>query len=367
MIPQVDLTRQHAELREELLAATARVLASSRFILGPEGQALEGELARFCGATHGVGVNSGTDALLLGLEAVGVGPGDEVITSAFSFVASGSAIALTGATPVFVDIDPVTFNLDPTCVEKAITPRTRAMVPVHLYGQIAAMDVLTAIARARDLAVVGDAAQAVGASYDGLGAGAWGDLACLSFYPTKNLGACGDGGMILTNRDDLATRLRRLRDHGTERKYEHLHLGRSSRLDELQAAFLRVKLGRLSEWNETRRRVAARYRDLLADLPITLPVERAPARHVYHQFTIRSPQRDALARILAELGVGTAVHYPKIIPAQPLFARPDAESAYPHAARAAREVLGLPCFPEITDEELRRVAASVRVALARIA
>jgi hypothetical protein len=244
MIPQLDLTRQHAALRDELLAAAARVLASSRFILGPEGQALEAELAALSGARHGVGLNSGTDALLLALKAVGVGPGDEVITSAFSFVASASTVVMTGAAPVFVDIDPETYNLDGRRIEAAVTPRTRAILPVHLYGQPAAMDEIEAIARRHGLAVVADAAQAVGAEYGGRPIGAWGDASTLSFYPTKNLGACGDGGMVLTTRDDVAERVRRLRDHGSTRKYVHVELGYSSRLDELQAALLRVKLAR---------------------------------------------------------------------------------------------------------------------------
>ena len=367
MIPQIDLGRQHGALRDDLLAAAERVLRSSRFILGPEVQALEAELAQASGARHGIGVGSGTDALLLALRAFGVGPGDEVITSAFSFVASGSTIALVGATPVFVDIDPATFNLDPALVDKAVTPRTRAIVPVHLYGQPADMEPVNAIARDAGLAVVADAAQAVGASYAGLGIGAWGDAVCLSFYPTKNLGACGDGGMLLTSRDDVAARLRRLRDHGAARKYQHLELGQSSRLDELQAAFLRVKLRHLPAWTEARRAIAARYGALLDGLPVALPEERAPARHVYHQFTIRAPRRDALAAALAELGVGTAVHYPSPVPAQPLFARPDAEEAFPHAARAAREVLSLPIFPELTVEEVQQVAAATRTALARSA
>ncbi len=366
MIPQIDLQRQHAALREALLAAAERVLTHCQFILGQEGRALEDELARLCGASHGIGVNSGTDALLLALRAVGVGPGDEVITSAFSFVASGTTIQLAGAIPVFVDVDPVTMNLDPTLVEKAITPRTRAVVPVHLFGQVAEMDAITAIASARGLAVVADAAQAIGGDYDGRGVGAWGDVVCLSFYPTKNLAACGDAGMVLTTRDDLAARLRRLRDHGATKKYQHLELGISSRLDEMQAAFLRVKLPRLAGWNAARRRLAGRYTALLRDLPLVLPVERPPARHVYHQFTIRCAARDALAAALRERGVGTAVHYPAIIPAQPLYARPGAEDAYPHAAAAAREVLSLPCFPEITDAEIEQVADAVRASLTRI-
>ena len=366
MIPQIDLRRQHAALRDELLAAVARVLGSSRFILGPEVQALEGELAALCGARHGIGVNSGTDALLLALKAVGVRPGDEVITSPFSFVASASTIALAGATPVFVDIDPVTYNLDPALLEAAITPRTRAIVPDHLYGHPAAMDRIVEIAQTRRLAVVADAAQAVGASYAGQGVAAWGDAATLSFYPTKNLGGCGDGGMVLTTRDDVAERVRLLRDHGSPRKYMHVELGHSSRLDELQAALLRVKLERLPAWNEARRRLARRYTELLQGLPLTLPAERPPARHIYHQFTVRSAKRDALALALGELGVGTAVHYPTILPSQPMFSIPEADGAFPHAAQAAADVLSLPCFPELTDAEVVEVANAVKQALARV-
>ena len=367
MIPQLDLTRQHAALREELLAAAARVLESSRFILGPEGRALESELAAFCGARHGVGVNSGTDALLLGLRALGIGPGDEVVTSAFSFVASASTILLAGAKPVFVDVEPDTLNLDPALLERAITPRTRAVVPVHLYGQVAEMETIVEIARARGIAVLADAAQAVGARHAGRGVGAWGDAVCLSFYPTKNVGACGDGGMLLTSRDDLAERARRLRDHGSVRRYEHVELGLSSRLDELQAAFLRVKLARLPEWNRRRGLIASRYRRLLTGLPVGLPVERRPEGHVYHQVTIRAPRRDALAAALADLGIGTTVHYPTTIPAQPLFGRADAAEAFPQATRAAREVLSLPCFPELTDDEVDQVAEGIRTSLARLA
>lgn len=366
MIPQIDLTRQHAALREELLAAAARVLDASRFILGPEVQALEAELAALGGARHGIGVNSGTDALLLALKAVGVRPGDEVITSAFSFVASGSTIVLAGAVPVFVDIDPETYNLDPARLAAAITPRTRAVVPVHLYGQPAAMDAIESIARARGLAVVADAAQAVGAAYGDKPVAAWGDASCLSFYPTKNLGGCGDGGMVLTSRDDVAARVRLLRDHGAPRKYMHLELGYSSRLDELQAALLRVKLGHLPAWTAARRRLAARYAEGLRGLDLALPVERPPARHVYHQFAVRTAKRDALAAALADLGVGTSIHYPSIVPSQPLFSRADAEQHFPAAAQAAAEVLCLPCFPEMTDEETETVVTGVRHALARL-
>jgi dTDP-4-amino-4,6-dideoxygalactose transaminase len=371
MIPQLDLRRQHETLRDELLAATARVLAGSRFILGPEVRALEEELAACGGARHGIGVNSGTDALLLALRAVGVGPGDEVITSPFSFVASATTIVLAGATPIYADIDPETLNLDPDRLAAVITARTRAIVPVHLYGHPAPMDRIEAIARAHGVAVVADAAQAVGARYDGKGVAAWGDASCLSFYPTKNLGACGDGGMVLTPRDDVAERVRLLRDHGSARRYVHVELGFSSRLDELQAALLRVKLKRLDEWNEARRRLALRYATLFEGLPLLLPAERPPAWHVYHQYTVRHRRRDALAQALAELGVGTTVHYPRILPAQPVFAREPASpeaaaNAFPHAARAAADVLSLPCFPELTDAEIEGVGAAMRQALARL-
>ncbi len=343
------------------------MLASCRFILGPEVAALETELAALCGVTHGIGVNSGTDALVLALKSLGVQPGDEVITSAFSFVASASAALMVGARPVFVDIVPSTYNLDPALVEKAVTARTRAIVAVHLYGQPAAMDAISDIARARGLAVVEDAAQAVGAAYAGRPAGSWSDVAILSFYPTKNLGGCGDGGMVLTSRDDVAQAMRRLRDHGSPRKYEHVELGYSSRLDELQAALLRVKLRHLPAWNETRRSIAARYRELLRNAPLVLAEEVAPARHIYHQFTVRAVKRDALVAALTEAGIGTAVHYPIPIPAQPMFAMPDADRAFPHAARAASEVLSLPCFPELDPEEIRTVAAALRAALQRLA
>lgn len=343
------------------------MLASARFILGPEVAALEAELASLCGVSHGIGVNSGTDALVLALKAVGVGPGDEVITSSFSFVASATAALMVGARPVFVDIVPATYNLDPALVDRAVTGRTRAIVAVHLYGQPAAMDALGAVARARGLALVEDAAQAVGATYAGRPAGAWSDVAILSFYPTKNLGGCGDGGMVLTSREDIAAAVRRLRDHGSPRKYEHVELGYSSRLDELQAALLRVKLRHLPAWNEARRAVAARYRALLRGAPLVLAEEVAPAHHIYHQFTVRTPKRDALVAALGEAGIGTAVHYPIPIPAQPLFAMPDADRAFPHAARAASEVLSLPCFPELTEEEIRTVAAELSAALLRLA
>lgn len=367
MIPVVDLARQHAALKPELMGALERVLDSTRFILGGEGEALEREVAAFCGVRHAVGVASGTDALRLALAALGVGPGDEVITPAFSFVASATTIMMAGATPVFADVDPATLTLGAEAVEGALTPRTRAVMPVHLYGHPAAMDGIADLARRRGLAVIEDAAQAIGASWQGRSIGTWGDAACLSFYPTKNLGACGDGGMILTDRDDLAARARRLRHHGDGGRYRHVELGWCSRLDELQAAILRVKLRYLPAWIEARRRIAARYLDRLAGGPLALPAERAEARHAYHLFTVRHPHRDALARALAELGVGTTVHYPIPVPAQPMFGEAgarEAERRWPQTCQAARTVLSLPCFPELSDQEVEDVAAAVAKACA---
>jgi dTDP-4-amino-4,6-dideoxygalactose transaminase len=361
MIPFIDLLRQHGALRSELLAATTRVLDSAHFILGEEGAALERELAALSGVRHGIGVGSGTDALRLALAAVGVGPGHEVLTPAFSFVASASTITMTGATPVFVDIDLETYAMDVAAAARAITPRTRAIVPVHLYGHPAPMEPLQALARSHGLAIVEDAAQAVGARYAGRPIGAWGDAACLSFYPTKNLGACGDGGMVLTDRDDVAERLRRLRHHGDTGRYRHMELGYCSRLDELQAAVLRVKLQRLAAWTEARRRVAARYREGLSGLPLALPEERPPAHHVFHLYTVRHRQRDALIKTLAGLGVGTAVYYPATVPDQPLFGG-GPEGQWPRARQAAADVVSLPCFAELEDAEIEQVITAVRKA-----
>jgi UDP-N-acetyl-3-dehydro-alpha-D-glucosamine 3-aminotranferase len=365
MIPFLDLTRQHRILQRELMDAVERVLASSRFVLGPEGQALETELAALARVRHGIGLGSGTDALRLALTAVGVGPGDEVITPAFSFVASASTIVMAGAQPVFVDIDPVTYALDPDALESALTRRTRAIVVVHLYGHPAPIDRIAEVARRRGVPLVEDAAQAIGATWDDRPIGGWGDVACLSFYPTKNLGACGDAGLLLTGRDDVAEHVRRLRHHGDTGRYHHVELGYCSRLDEIQAAMLRVKLRHLEAWNVARRQLAARYRKLLVGLPLGLPYEHPRAQPIYHQFVVRHPRRDAFAKALADLGVGTMVHYPLPVPGQPLFGL-DGEKRWPHSWRAAKEVLSLPCYPEMTDEEVEGVAAAVRTALERV-
>ena len=364
-IPFLDLTRQHRALKAELLAAVEEVLERSQFVLGGEGRALEAELAALAGVAHGVGVGSGTDALRLALTAVGVRPGDEVITPALSFVASASTVLMVGACPVFADIDPATFGLDPAAVERALTPRTRAIVAVHLYGHPARLDRIADVARRHGVALVEDAAQAIGATWDGRPIGGWGDVACLSFYPTKNLGACGDGGLLLTGRDDVAAYLRRLRHHGDTGRYQPVELGYCSRLDEVQAAMLRVKLRRLAAWTEARRRLAAHYRRGLAGLPLGLPHEDPRARHTYHLFTVRHPQRDVLAKALADLGVGTMVHYPRAVPEQPLFGL-DAERHWPQAWRAAREVLSLPCYPELSEAEADDVVAAVRTAIGRL-
>jgi len=364
MIPFIDLTRQHAVLRNELIAAAARVVDSSQFVLGAEGKALERELAALCGVRWALGVASGTDALRLALAALDVGAGDEVITPAFSFVASASTIVMAGATPVFVDIDPATYTLDLAATERAITSRTRAIMPVHLYGQPAPMEGIVALARARGLAVIEDAAQAIGGALADRPVGSWGDAACLSFYPTKNLGACGDAGMVVTDRADVAERITKLRHHGDTGRYQHVELGYCSRLDELQAVLLRVKLGRLAAWTAARQRIAARYHALLAGTPLELPKEAPRARHVYHLFTVRHAQRDALAKTLAEEGIGTAVYYPRSVPDQPMFG--GGERRWPEAARAAREVLSLPCFAELADAEVEQVAAAVRRACERL-
>ncbi len=356
-IPQFDLTRQYARIEPEIQAALRRVLTSGRFILGPEGEALEQECAAALGAEHAVAVGSGSDALRLILAALGVGPGDEVVTPAFSFVASATAALQIGARPVFADVDPTALTLDPDQAASAITPRTRAIVAVHLYGLPAAMEPLSALAEARRVALVEDAAQAFGASLGGRAVGGLGTAAAFSFYPTKPVGAYGDAGLVTTRDGDLAARVRRHRNHGQAQKYDHVELGWNSRLDELQAAILRVKLRHAEAWTEARRRIAAGYAAGLRGCPLTLPAEPAGARHAFHQYTIRTPRRDALAKHLAAAGIGTACHYPQPIPGQPLFRERGFDpSAFPAAWQASQEVLSLPCFPELSDAEVDAVS-----------
>ena len=363
-IPQFDLTRQYAGIEGEVEAALRRVLRSGRFILGPEGEALEAECAATLGTPHAVGVASGSDALRLVLSALGIGPGDEVVTSAFSFVASATAVLQVGARPVFADVDPATLLLDPDRAAAVLSERTRAILPVHLYGLPAPMGPLRGLAERHGLALIEDAAQAFGATLGGQPAGSLGTAAAFSFYPTKNLGACGDAGLVTTADGALAARLRRARNHGQGRKYDHLELGWTSRLDEIQAAILRVKLRHLPAWTEARRRIAARYTAGLAGCPVALPPDPAGARHVFHQYTIRTRRRDALAEQLAAAGIGTACHYPQPIPGQPMFRALGYDaSAYPAAWTASQEVLSLPCFPELRDGEVDAVVAAIRAFL----
>ena len=331
-------------------------------ILGPRVAALEEEVARLCGARYGIGVANGTDGLYLALRALGIGPGDDVVTTAFSFVATATSIVRAGARPVFADVDPETLNVGPRQIEAAVTPSTRALVVVHLYGNPAPMGPILELARRRGLWVVEDMAQAIGASYQGQPVGSFGDAAVISFYPTKNLGGCGDGGMVLTSSAEVAERVRMLRNSGQRRRYVcEDAAGINSRLDELQAALLQVKLRHLPEWTERRRWLARRYTERLAGLPVR-PVQETPGgRCVYHQFTVRAPRRDDLAAYLAAGGIGCTVYYPVPLHLQPGLASVSLVPAgAPEAERAAREVLSLPMFPELAPEEVDEVAAAVR-------
>ena len=357
-IPMVDPAREYRELKSEIDAAVGRVLASGRFVLGPEGESLEHELAAFLGAGHAVGVNSGTDALHLPLVAAGIGPGDEVITSAFSFQATAGTIARLGAIPVFVDIDSETFNIDPAGFESRITSRTRALLPVHLFGQMSDMEQVLRVASRHKLLVIEDAAQAIGAEVGGKRAGGIGDAGCFSFYPTKNLGGAGDGGMITTNNTELAERLRMLRDHGFKKRYYAEILGGNFRLDAIQAAVLRVKFRYLDRWTKARQRNAAEYRKCLPP-EIGLPAEKSGS-HVYHQFVIRHPRRDALIEHLREQKIGCEVYYPVPLHLQKCFEdlrhRP---GDFPISEQAARETLALPIYPELTPEMIQRIAQAI--------
>jgi dTDP-4-amino-4,6-dideoxygalactose transaminase len=359
-IPLVDLRAQYDSIRGEVDAAIERVLQNTSFILGKEVAAFEAAFASYVGTSEAVGIASGTGALELSLRACGVGEGHEVITTAHTFTATGEAIWHAGARPVFVDIDPVDFCLDPERVEAAITPRTRAIMPVHLYGQPADMSALLDIARRHDLRVVEDAAQAHGAAINSSGAGSIGDLGCFSFYPGKNLGAYGDAGAVTGSDAELVARVRLLRDHGRTTKYEHEAIGFGERLDALQAAILAAKLPHLPAWTEARRQHAERYRSLLAELPLGLPVERPGRRHVYHLFVVRSPRRDELAVHLRDAGVDVGIHYPIPLHMQPAYAELGYNAGdLPETEQAASEVLSLPMYPELSESQIERVADAV--------
>jgi dTDP-4-amino-4,6-dideoxygalactose transaminase len=360
-VPQLDLAAQYATIGAEIRTAVERVMASQQFVLGREGTALEEEIARLCGAAHGVGLASGTDALILALRVCGVQAGDEVLVPPFTFVATGSAVSALGAKPVFADIRPDTYNMDPSGLERRVTARTRAIVVVHLYGLAADMDPILAFAKSRKLPVIEDNAQAIGASYKGRRTGSLGDAACLSFYPTKNLGAYGDAGMVVTNSAEIAARIRTLRNHGQSEKYRSNEPGWNSRLDEIQAAILRVKLGHLANWQRARQGHAAEYNRLFSQIPGVMP-PLAPEgfEHVYHQYTIRIEQRDALQKFLSERRIGSTVYYPFPLHLQPLYSALGHKAGdFPHSERAAQEVLSLPMYPELRNEQLARVAGTV--------
>ena len=363
-VPLLDLQAQYAPLREELLAVITRVCDSQRFIMGPEITGLERELASLIGVAHAVAVSSGTDALLLALMALDIGPGDEVITTTYSFFATAGAIARVGARPVLVDIDPVTYNIDPAAIEAAITTRTKAIMPVHLYGLCADMDPIARIAESRGLAVIEDAAQAIGSTYHGRPAGGMGTFGCFSFFPSKNLGAFGDAGLVTTNDPALAKRAELLRMHGMEPKYYHHLIGGNFRCDALQAAVLLVKAPQLAAWTEARRLNAKRYAQMFADAGllgrVVLPVQPEGLYHIFNQFVLRVPQRDALKAFLDARGIGNEIYYPVPFHLQPCFAslryrRGD----FPQAERAAEQTIAIPIYSELSLEQQRTVVGAI--------
>lgn len=364
-IPFLDLKAQFAGIREEVMAAIEGVMESQSFIMGPDVKLLEDDLAKMLGAKHAVACASGTDALILSLMGARIGPGDEVITTPFSFIATGGAIAHVGATPVFVDIDPASYNIEPDLVRAAITEKTRAIIPVHLFGNPTEMDAILEIARTHNLIVIEDAAQAIGANWHGRAVGTLGDFGCFSFFPSKNLGGAGDGGLITTNRDDMNERLRMLRVHGSKKKYFHDILGTNSRLDTLQAAILRVKARHLEAWTQGREAHAARYRGQFNQLQLESFVAPPPSpatdvRHVYNQFTIRVQLRDALKDFLKTRGIPTEIYYPLCLHLQPAFAYLGYKSgSCPVAEKASQEVLSLPINAELTEDQQRWIVQSI--------
>ena len=361
-IAMVDPAGEYRALKSEIDAAVGRVFASGRFVLGPEGEALERELAEFIGARHAVGVNSGTDALHLPLVACGIGAGDEVIIPGFTFFATGEAVSYTGATPVFADVDPGTFNLDPGWLLKTITAKTRAVIAVHLFGQCAPLDEISRICKEKNLVLIEDCAQCIGADYEGKRAGSWGDFGGFSFYPTKNLAAAGDAGLITAKEKKHEDTLRMLRHHGSRQTYLHERVGWNSRLDEIQAAVLRVKLKHLARFNEARRAVARRYREKLAGGKVILPAEHGRGTHVYHQFTIRSERREAIRDALAQEGIASSVFYPLPLHRQPAYEGASKGVSLPVSEMLGRTVLSLPIHPLLDETAIDRIAACVRKA-----
>jgi dTDP-4-amino-4,6-dideoxygalactose transaminase len=360
-IPVEDITRQYPRIKDEVAEAIASVLPTGKYVLGPNVSGFEDEFAAYCQAKHGLGISNGTEALHMALVACDVGPGDEVITVPNTYIATVFAISYVRAIPVFVDVDPVTFNIDVSQIEDKISPRTKAILPVHLYGHMVDMDPLMEIAQEHDLWVIEDAAHAHGASYKGRRAGSLGHVGCFSFYPRKVMGCYGDGGAITTNDDEVYDRIKVLRYMGQHKKYLHEVVGFQQRLDELQAAILRVKLKYLDEWIEERRQWAALYDELLADLPVITPTVVGDVYHVYYQYTIRTPHNEELEGFLAQRGIGSQIMYPLEVPYQPAYQHLGyKEGDFPVADAHVKEILCLPMFPELTEEEVRRVAGAVR-------
>lgn len=360
MIPLVDLIAQYHSIKVEIDAAVHATLESGHFILGPAVSKFEESIASYLGVDHAIGLASGTDALVLALRALDIGAGDEVIVPAYTFFATAGTVMSVGATPTFVDIDPVTYEMDVAQIEARVTPKTKAIIPVHLYGHPTDMDPVLELARSHRLKVIEDNAQAFGATYRGRKTGSLGDIGCLSFFPTKNLGAFGDGGMVVTNHPALADRMRMLRTHGWKKKYHSEEVGYNSRLDALQAAILQAKLPHVDSWNEKRRAIAGRYSEQLARLGITIPVECDWGRHVYHLYIIRSDRRDELQAFLKQKGIASEVYYPLpphlSTPCRKLGYR---EGDFPHAERASHETVALPLYPELTQKQQEEVIAAV--------
>jgi dTDP-4-amino-4,6-dideoxygalactose transaminase len=362
-VPLLDLRAQFQTIRGEVMAAVERVFESQHFILGPEVEAFEKDAAEYCQIKHAIGCGSGSDALLLALTALGVGPGDEVVTASFSFFATAGSIARLGARPVFVDISPDDFNVDPNLIERAITPRAKAVLPVHLFGQCVEMDAIREVADRHNLPVVEDAAQAIGAGYRERRAGAMGAVGCFSFFPSKNLGGAGEGGLMTTDDDALAEKLRLLRVHGMQPKYYHKVVGVNSRLDALQAAVLGVKLKYLDRWSDARRRNAEHYDKLFAEAgveEVTTPAVRPNRRHIFNQYTIRCSRRDELMDFLKRRGVGSEIYYPAPLHLQECFAHLGYKPGdLPATERASRECLSLPIYPELTEEMRQYVVEKI--------
>lgn len=359
-VPYLDLKAQYRSIKREIDEAVARVLESCQFVLGPDVAEFEKEFAAFCGTAECIALNSGTSALHLALLAAGIQPGDEVVTVPFTFVASVATILYAGAKPVLVDIEPHTFNMNPAAIEAAISPRTKAILPVHLYGHPADMNPIIEVARRHNLVVIEDAAQAHGAKYKRRPVGSIGDIACFSFYPTKNLGAYGEGGAVATNNPEYAARVRMLRDWGQDRKYHHLLHGYNYRMEGLQAAILQVKLRHLEAWTEARRAIVKKYNELLAETDLVLPTEMPWARHVYHLYTVRSKCRDAVQAALLKEGIQTGIHYAAPVHLQPAYAGlGHGPGSLPESERAAQEVLSLPLYPELSESQVQAVAGAL--------